>query len=189
MNLMQRVNYIFSILSDYFNKYFLLDKKAIKRSFLVFLLGSIIGAMFSYLLLLVNHAPTNMPIVLKAEAKPPIFFHILINNIIVSLVMISGTYLFKLPTYLGLIANGSFFGFILETNIYTSGHLFYFLKLVSVHGPLEIAALLLAASLGLQSEIFSNTNNIKKLSNTLILILFFLLVAALLESKVTPLLW
>lgn len=170
-------------------KHILINKKAFKTAFFIFFIGTVIGVASSLILLKYNNAPTNLPITIKQENTPPIFIKILINNIIVAAFMISGTYFAKIPTILSLIANGALMGFIMATNIYTTSALIYFLKLISVHGIVEIIALLLAANLGFQKELFSTPKNAKRSLITILVVLILLVVAALLETKVTPLLW
>lgn len=170
-------------------KYILIDKKAVKTAFFIFFIGSIVGVVVSVLLLKYNHAPTNLPLAIKSENTSLDFITILMNNIFVALFMISGAYLAKIPTILSLFGNGFFLGFIMATNIYTTSAVIYFLRLVMVHGVVEIMALLLAANLGLQKEIFSTPKKIKRSAITIFIVLILLAIAALLETMVTPLLW
>lgn len=170
-------------------KYILINKKAIKMAFFIFFIGTVIGVTFSLILLKYNNAPTNLPITIKQENTPPSFIKILINNIVVAGFMISGAYMAKIPTILSLFVNGAAIGFVMATNIYTTGAVVYYLRLVMVHGIVEIMALVLAANLGLQKELFATRKNAKRSLITIFIVLILLVLAALLESMVTPLLW
>lgn len=112
-----------------------------------------------------------------------------VKNIFVSLLLISGFFLYKVSTVIVLLANAVSISFLLTLNIYTTGEVWYFLGLISIHGLVELGALMIAANIGFQRINLKTRTQRLALRNTIVLILILLIISASLETFVTPLFW
>ncbi|MFT8813656.1 stage II sporulation protein M [Oenococcus sp.] len=168
---------------------FLVQKKPLLTACTIFAASFATTAILLTLFLNYQHAATNLPIDLKSQIKDFTFVRILVKNFIVALILISGFFLIKIPTILMLVANAAVLAFILTANIYTTGAWFYFILLVSIHGLVELTALFIAANVGFQKINLAKKHQRKQLLNTMLLVAFLLILAAILETCVTPLFW
>lgn len=112
-----------------------------------------------------------------------------VKNIFVSLLLISGFFLYKVSTVIVLLANAVSISFLLTLNIYTTGEVWYFLGLISIHGLVELGALMIAANIGFQRINLKTRTQRLALRNTIVLILILVIISASLETFVTPLFW
>ncbi|MGV6981953.1 stage II sporulation protein M [Bacillus pumilus] len=111
-----------------------------------------------------------------------------INNIIVCFFLMSGIFLFSIPTILLLLLNGFFLGIGVKSLMLLGLNGTDLLMKLFPHGILEIPAFLLSASIGFLGLTFyfnSPRNYLKKITKSLILVVVFVFIAALIEGFIT----
>lgn len=168
---------------------FLIKKETVLLSLSLFCAGFVFVSLLLIAVFVYNHAETNVPMALKNQLGSLNFWAILAQNTGVAIALLSGSFFVKVPTVLLLLANGAGLGFVLTANMYTTGQWLYFIALISVHGIIELTALMIAGNIGFQKIDWSKKTEIKKLINTIILIITMLIIAAAMETYVTPLFW
>lgn len=129
----------------------------------------------------------------KRNLNPPIpglelAIKLFTNNVIICLVLISGIFMFGLPTIFLLLFNGFFLGVGVKSLILIGlDRTEIFLKLFP-HGILEIPALLLSASvgfLGITFYFYPKKKYLKTMFKLMILVVFLVFVAAIIEGFIT----
>ncbi|TLF41839.1 stage II sporulation protein M [Lacticaseibacillus zeae] len=171
------------------SKVFLIKKTAILCPLSLFIFTAITISIAISLFLSSYQFPQNLPVDLKSQVIEFSFFKILVKNIFVSLLLISGFFLYKVSTVIVLLANAVSISFVLTLNIYTTGEVWYFLGLISIHGLVELSALMIAANIGFQRINLKIRTQRLAFRNTIVLILILLIISASLETFVTPLFW
>lgn len=169
-------------------KILLKDKFLLIYSSLFFLVSSVLGIYFVLSIGTGNEISTSdfTNIYKKREGWSGATFFF-IQNIKVSLLLISGILIFGSSTILVLIINGFWLGSVLGSQ-YLGGlgikELFFS---IAPHGVFEIPALILAGYIGLTgSKFYFQKNNWKKLSVVSCIIVILLMIAALIEGFLTP---
>ncbi|MDN4638059.1 MULTISPECIES: stage II sporulation protein M [Bacillus] len=111
-----------------------------------------------------------------------------VNNITVCLFLISGVFLFSIPTVFLLLLNGFFLGIGVKSLMMLGlNGTNLFMKLLP-HGILEIPAFLLSASIGFLGLTFyfnSPKKYLKKILKPLILVVILVFMAAIIEGFIT----
>ena len=175
-------------------------------SFGIFVLGALLGAIFSHPL-----AVWIIPMVnslrseahgLQKDAFFPAMFLLFTNNLKVSLLMICGGVLFGVVPVLGVLANGALVGFVLLI-LTVKDHvnpLLIFVAGILPHGIFEIPAYLLASALGMRIGWLiirtladrAGTDEWRAVGKdaapTILWVMGLLFVAAMIETGITPLL-
>lgn len=135
---------------------------------------------------------------MEKESKLSIARYIFQNNARALLVMIFGGIAFGIVPFFALIFNGFVVGVVLALNFYHSQPLYFFLAGMLPHGILELPAILTGAAFGLKTGaelLFSKgeirlkrlKKNLKESILALGILIPMLLIAAIIEAVVTPL--
>lgn len=116
------------------------------------------------------------------------FFGILSKNLMVCIIAILGIYTFKISAFIILIVNPIVLGSLLGINWLTTNELIYFLKILIPHGIIEIPALCLACTIGMEGRSFLKKYTLKQIIATFMLLIIMLILAAWVETYISVLL-
>ncbi|SES02071.1 stage II sporulation protein M [Lachnobacterium bovis] len=109
---------------------------------------------------------------------------IFLKNLIVCFLLCAGIIVNKLLSYLIIFVNGFFWGVVVGADFYIESH-FKYLSLLP-HGIIEITALIVCASIGVNQIIKINNHVVwRKYLQLGILIVLALIVAALIEANIS----
>ncbi len=143
---------------------------------------SLIIALFISRLLSVDFAYSSESLV-PNHVSLDTFFNILITNLKVFCIILTGFFLLKIPTYINLISNGAMLGYFLGG--LTSENLLNILPALLVHGIPEVIGFLIAAYLVILGR--GKFLDQKKYNVTLLCVgVMIICIAALLETFVSP---
>lgn len=121
----------------------------------------------------------------ELEVKQVNFRNVLLNNIVVCAIAISGIYLFRIPSFLVYIVNPIALGFVLAANWVSTGEIIYFVRMLIPHSIFEVPAIVIACSMGIRGK--KGRENFKDgaLMVNVIVILILLIVAAVIECTIS----
>jgi len=155
-------------------------------SFLIYFVGIILGIFFSLSVPLADNTTIN-PITSSSFLFAISLFKV---NIIVDLIIVSGLFIFGLPTIILLIINGFSLGYAITVSYLMHNSIIKICIAILPHGIFEIAGLIFAGAVGLNGFkiYFRENKNWKQLSIYLCISIILIFIAALVEGLITPLL-
>lgn len=183
---------------------FVENKKIFEILIIIFVLGFIIGCIFSDKI-----APFLMPLLKEAmgvdNASSIDALDIMIHNETTAIMVFFGSIIFGIYSIASMFVNGFVMGFLAGYTIKSTYTLIMFLALIVPHGIIEIPAFFCSCASGIllflfifrviKDKIYKNTlkeayeNNKKNLKHAIVLILMAIVlfaVAALIEGFITP---
>lgn len=113
------------------------------------------------------------------------YFEILITNIVVCTLAVSGLIFFKVPSWIILIINPIFLGFVLGANWADTGEISYFLRFVIPHSFLEIPAITFSCALGMTGKKGRKSIPVKKILLYFLCVLIVLIISAFIETYIS----
>ena len=131
------------------------------------------------------------------DLSAPVFETILINNLILIILLFTGSFLMGTTTVINLVHNGHSIGMLLS--IYSKiSSLAYFLSLTAPHGIFEIPAIIIAGAAGFKipyeiirylagrKEQILTKEDIKEYLTLALISIILIVIAAFVEAYITP---
>ncbi len=145
-----------------------------------------------------NIISTNSSFILEYKFKKPDMFLLIKNNLALISLFLSGAFLFGITTFVNLIYNGFFIGFIVNKALQKRTTLNEILILTLPHGIFEIPAIIIAGAAGFKipyeivrylagkKEQILTKEDIKEYLTLALISIILIVIAAFIEAYVTP---
>jgi len=163
-------------------------------SAVLFILGVVFGSGMLYF------SDKNQKFIFQFENKwsnNNLFLYFLTNNLKLVALLISGSVLFGVPTFLNLLANGIFVGSVIKSAILLRDEFLEFILLILPHGIFEIPGIIIAGAAGFKipyeiipylagkKEEILTKEDIKEYFTLALISIILIVIAAWIEAYIT----